>query len=79
MPSMLKPPVRRSAPRGVVKRQIALRLLAPELAKHETMARQRSLSSAALARQIYLQGLEAFEAKALRAARPDIAVGVNHA
>ena len=34
------------APRGVVKKQIALRLLAPELAQHETLAKQAGLSSA---------------------------------
>lgn len=79
MPSMRKPPVRRYAPRGVEKRQIALRLLAPELKKHENLVEQRGTTSAALAREIYLLGLPVYESTAQRADHPDIADGVNHA
>lgn len=46
------------APRGVVRKQIALRLLAPELAQHETLAKQAGISSASFARQLYLRGLK---------------------
>jgi len=46
------------APRGVVNRPIALRLLAPELAQHETLAKQAGVSSASFARQLYLRGLK---------------------
>lgn len=60
MPSMRKS-FGSYAPRGVQKRAIALRLLAPELAKHESLAEQFGESSASLARQIYLRGLKGFE------------------
>jgi hypothetical protein len=45
----------------VVKKQIALRLLAPELATHETLAKQAGRSSASFARQIYLRGLKSYQ------------------
>lgn len=60
MPSMRKSPVS-YAPRGVAKKAIALRLLAPELTKHESLASQNNLSSAGFARQLYLRGLKAYE------------------
>jgi len=41
-----------------VNRPIALRLLAPELAQHETLAKQAGVSSASFARQLYLRGLK---------------------
>jgi hypothetical protein len=44
-----------------VRKQIALRLLAPELAKHESLVLQTGASSASLARQIYLRGLRSYE------------------
>lgn len=49
------------APRGVVRKQIALRLLPPELAKHESLVLQTGASSASLARKIYLRGLRSYE------------------
>lgn len=49
------------APRGVVRKQIALRLLAPELAKHETLSKKTGASSASFAREMYLRGLKSFE------------------
>lgn len=55
-----KPPVT-YAPRGVVKKQIALRLLAPELATHESLAKQAGSSSASFARQLYLRGLKSYQ------------------
>jgi len=55
-----KPPVA-YAPRGVVRRPIALRLLAPELTKHESLAKQNGSSSASFARQIYLRGIKSYE------------------
>jgi len=60
MSDMRKSPVR-YAPRGVAKKQIALRLLAPELAKHESLASRQGSSSAAFARQMYLRGVTSFE------------------
>ena len=60
MPDMRNFPVS-YAPRGVVKKVIALRLLAPELAKHETLVESRQMSSASLAREIYLLGVEQYE------------------
>jgi hypothetical protein len=63
----------------VEKRQIALRLLAPELEKHEILVGQRGTTSAALAREIYLLGLPVYESSTERAGHPDIADGVNHA
>lgn len=76
-----KPPIT-YAPRGVVRKQIALRLLAPELAKHESLAEQTGSSSASFARQMYLRGVRAFEraASAPQAAqRMNIPAGVNRA
>lgn len=64
------------APRGVAKKQIALRLLAPELAKHETLASHHGLSSAAFARQMYLRGVRSFERAG---ASTSTACGVNRA
>ena len=55
-----KPPIA-YAPRGVVRKQIALRLLAPELATHETLAKQSGCSSASFARRIYLRGLKSYQ------------------
>lgn len=49
------------APRGVVNRPIALRLLAPELAQHETLAKQAGCSSASFARQVYLRGIKSIQ------------------
>jgi hypothetical protein len=49
------------APRGVVRKQIALRLLAPELAKHESLAKETGSSSASFARQLYLRGLKSYQ------------------
>lgn len=49
------------APRGVVRKQIALRLLAPELATHETLAKKAGCSSASYARQMYLRGLKSVQ------------------
>lgn len=60
MPSMQKPSVT-YAPRGVVKKVIALRLLAPELAKHESLAKLHHCSSASLARTMYLRGLSSYD------------------
>lgn len=54
------------APRGVQRKQIALRLLAPELARHESLASQIGLSSAAFARQMYLRGVTSFERRAVK-------------
>jgi hypothetical protein len=70
------------APRGVTKKAIALRLLAPELAKHESLAEEANTSSAAFARQMYLRGLQSFErTEASRASAPGINTdaGVNRA
>lgn len=70
------------APRGVVKKQIALRLLAPELAQHETLAKQAGVSSASFARQLYLRGLKSAQRAGLVqvAARPmNTDAGVNRA
>lgn len=81
MPSMRKPPVA-YAPRGVAKKAVALRLLAPELTKHESLAEKANTSSAAFARQMYLRGLQSFEsAEPSRAATPGINTdaGVNRA
>lgn len=80
MPSMRKSPVRYS-PRGVTKKVIALRLLAPEHARHDALVRQNDCSSAAFARQMYLRGLESYEASALPASarRMNKAPGVNRA
>jgi hypothetical protein len=60
MPSMRQPSVRYS-PRGVTKKAIALRLLAPERARHDAHVRRNDCSSAAFARQMYLRGLESYE------------------
>lgn len=76
-----KPPVTYS-PRGVVKKQIALRLLAPELATHETLAKQSGSSSASFARQLYLRGLKSYQrasAVQVSAQRINIPAGVNRA
>ena len=80
MPSMRKSPVRYS-PRGVTKKVIALRLLAPEHARHDALVRQSDCSSAAFARQMYLRGLESYEASAVSAGprRMNKAPGVNRA
>lgn len=81
MPSMRKSPVS-YAPRGVAKKAIALRLLAPELTKHESLAKQAATSSAAFARQMYLRGLKSFErTEASRASAPGMNTdaGVNRA
>jgi len=80
--SMAQKPPRNYAPRGVVRKQIALRLLAPELAKHESLAGQTGSSSAAFARQMYLRGVKSFErAVAVRptACGIDTSSGVNRA
>lgn len=62
MPTMRKPS-NRYAPRGVVRKPIALRLLAPELAKHETLRSSMNPmpASAAFARQMYLRGVKSYE------------------
>lgn len=62
MPNMRKPPAT-YAPRGVVRKQIALRLLAPELAKHETLrgALTPMPTAAAFARRMYLRGVRDYE------------------
>ena len=76
-----KPPVV-YAPRGVVRKQIALRLLAPELTKHESLAKQTGCSSASFARQIYLRGIKSYErAVAVRhtACGMNTTTGVNNA
>lgn len=81
MPSMRKSPVRYS-PRGVTKKVIALRLLAPEHARHDALVRQNDCSSAAFARQMYLRGLASYEATAAvptDARRMNKAPGVNRA
>jgi hypothetical protein len=71
------------APRGVVRKQIALRLLAPELAKHETLANQSGSSSAAFARQMYLRGVRSFERAAVAPGADSASIstscGVNRA
>lgn len=73
MPTMHKPPVT-YAPRGVTKKVIALRLLAPELAKHESLAKQNGSSSASFAREMYLRGMESYQ---LTASSPLAACGMN--
>jgi hypothetical protein len=76
-----KPPIA-YAPRGVVRKQIALRLLAPELAKHESLAEQTGCSSASLARQLYLRGLKSLERAGTvpdPARRMNTTTGVNRA
>lgn len=62
MPRMYKPSTT-YAPRGVVRKQIALRLLAPERAKHETLrsAMNPVPTAAAFARQMYLRGVKSYE------------------
>lgn len=68
------------APRGVLRKQIALRLLAPELARHETLASRSGSSSAAFARQMYLRGVRCFERDAGKPHRcVSTASGVNEA
>jgi hypothetical protein len=71
---MRKPSTTTYAPRGVVRNPIALRLLAPELAKHETLRSSMNPvpTSASFARQMYLRGVESFE---LNAAGPVAAIG----
>jgi hypothetical protein len=49
------------APRGVVKKPIALRLLAPEMARHEILVANSGASSNSIARQMYLRGWESYE------------------
>lgn len=44
--------------RGVVKKVVALRLRPGELNFHENLSRQEGISSAALARLIYMQGIK---------------------
>ena len=80
MPDMRQSPIS-YAPRGVVRKQIALRLLAPELAKHETLVDQSGLSSAAFARQMYLRGVRVFERSAAAKGGAGISTdcGVNNA
>jgi len=73
MPAMRKSPVS-YAPRGVTKKAIALRLLAPELAKHESLAEQNGSSSASFARQMYLRGVKSYQRAA---AVPHAACGMN--
>lgn len=67
------------APRGVVNRPIALRLLAPELAQHETLAKQAGCSSAAFARQLYLRGLKSIQRAGCTAQSTNIGSRVNRA
>lgn len=55
-----KPPVA-YAPRGVVRKQIALRLLPSERAAHESLVEKMGASSASVARQMYLLGLESHQ------------------
>jgi hypothetical protein len=72
----------RYSPRGVTKKVIALRLLAPEHARHDALVRQNDCSSAAFARQMYLRGLASYEASATMptdARRMNKAIGVNRA
>lgn len=81
MPSMHKSPVRYS-PRGVTKKAIALRLLAPERARHDAHVRRNDCSSASFARQMYLRGLESYERAASVSTTADCmntAQGVNRA
>ena len=81
MPSPRPSPVR-YAPRGVTKKAIALRLLAPERARHDAHVRRNDCSSAAFARQMYLRGLESYERAAAvpaPAACMNTVPGVNHA
>lgn len=81
MPSMRKSPVRYS-PRGVTKQVIALRLLAPERARHDAHVQRHDCSSAAFARQMYLRGLESYERAAAVSAITgcmNTAIGVNRA
>lgn len=76
-----KPPVT-YAPRGVVKKMIALRLLAPELATHERLALQSGSSSASFARRMYLRGLKSYQRATsvqVSAQRMNIPTGVNRA
>jgi len=76
-----KPPIA-YAPRGVVRKQIALRLLAPELATHETLAKQSGSSSASFARRMYLRGLKSYQRATpvqVSAQRMNIPHGVNRA
>jgi hypothetical protein len=54
-------PRSRYAPRGVVRKQVAMRLLPCELAKHQSLVRQAGISSSSLARKIYLRGLVSYE------------------
>jgi hypothetical protein len=68
MPSTRKPSIQ-YAPRGVVRKQIALRLLAPELATHEALAAAEKTSSASFARRIYLRGLASYQ-RARKGAEP---------
>lgn len=53
----------RYSPRGVIRRPIAMRLLPTEMDRHQTLVRQAGISSASLARKIYLRGLKSFEAE----------------
>ncbi|HWX66057.1 MAG TPA: hypothetical protein VNZ27_06440 [Rhodanobacter sp.] len=81
MPSIRKSPVS-YAPRGVTKKAIALRLLAPELAKHESLAEQNGKSSASFARQMYLRGVKSYQRAAaipLAACGMNTTTGVNRA
>lgn len=74
-----KPPVA-YAPRGVVRKQIALRLLAPELAQHEVLAKQTGCSSASFARRMYLRGIKSFHrANSVQVSAPGMntTAGVN--
>ena len=53
---------RKRAPAGVVKEKpIALRLLAPELEKHESLYKQTRYSSAGFAREMWLLGVDVYE------------------